>query len=76
LNDVTVYSYIPVKKKNVTFRPNGAISISVGQRPTNRIPLENKALKGRKPNEDNHFQNKITLLLSPLQGVDIFIFVT
>jgi hypothetical protein len=36
------------KKKNVTFRPNGATSISVGQRPTNRIPLENKALKGRK----------------------------
>jgi hypothetical protein len=34
--------------KNVTFRPNGATSISVGQRPTNRIPLENKALKGRK----------------------------
>jgi hypothetical protein len=75
LNDVTIYSYIPVKK-NVTFRPNGAASISVGQRPTNRIPLENKALKGQKPNEDNHFQNKIILLLSPLQGVDIFIFVT
>jgi hypothetical protein len=44
--------------KNVTFRPNGATSINVGQCPTNRIPLENKALKGRKPNEDNHFQNK------------------
>jgi hypothetical protein len=32
----------------VTFRPNGATSMSVGQRPTYGFPLENKALKGPK----------------------------
>jgi hypothetical protein len=49
--------FIPVfrLKYFVTFRPNGATSISVGQRSTYGFPLENKALKGRKPNDDNHF---------------------
>jgi hypothetical protein len=41
----------------ITFRPNGATGISVGQRPTNRIPLENKALKGRKHGICIFFEN-------------------
>jgi hypothetical protein len=54
--------------KNVTFRPNGATSISVRQHSTDRISLENKALKGRKPNENNHFQNKNNLIAITLTG--------
>jgi hypothetical protein len=50
------------------FRPEGAIRISVEQRPTIGFLLENKALKGRKPEYCNH---NLTLLLSPLQGFGV-----
>ncbi|MDR2437891.1 MAG: hypothetical protein LBE12_00790, partial [Planctomycetaceae bacterium] len=46
-----------------------ATSISVGQRPTYGFPLENKALKGRKPNDDNHFQNQNNTIAAALTGL-------
>jgi hypothetical protein len=63
----------------VTFCPDGATGISVGQRPTYGFPLENKALKGRKPkkpNDDNHFQNQNNTIAAALTGLWCFIFVT
>jgi hypothetical protein len=63
--------FIPVfrLKYFVTFRPNGATGISVGQRPTYGFPLENKALKWRKPNDDNHFQNPNNTIAVALTGL-------